>query len=61
MRRHNDAKVFAALLAFRLVNGLVVRTYFDPDEYWQSLEVAHALVFGCASLPPFVVVAVVWH
>jgi hypothetical protein len=23
-----------------------VRTYFNADEFWQSVEVAHALVFG---------------
>ena len=24
-----------------------VRTFFSADEYWQSVEVAHRLVFGC--------------
>jgi hypothetical protein len=24
-----------------------VRSFFSADEYWQSLEVAHRLVFGC--------------
>lgn len=23
-----------------------VRTYFNADEFWQSVEIAHALVFG---------------
>ena len=40
------AKVWCAVLVFRLVNALLVRTYFNPDEYWQSLEIAHRLVFG---------------
>ncbi|TDH65137.1 hypothetical protein CCR75_007156 [Bremia lactucae] len=31
---------------FRLWNALFVRTSFNPDEYWQSTEVAHRLVFG---------------
>ena len=35
-----------ALLLFRALNGLVVVTYFNPDEYWQSIEVAHRWVFG---------------
>ncbi|ORY78028.1 Alg9-like mannosyltransferase family-domain-containing protein [Leucosporidium creatinivorum] len=33
-------------LSFRLFNALVSRTFFQPDEYWQALEVAHRLVFG---------------
>lgn len=33
-------------LAVRLANALVVRTAFVPDEYWQSVEVAHRMVFG---------------
>lgn len=38
--------VVGLLLFFRVLNGFVVQTYFDPDEYWQSLEVAHHSVFG---------------
>ena len=34
----------------RLGLGLAVRSYFSPDEYWQSLEVAHNLVFGYGHL-----------
>ncbi|XP_062860533.1 GPI mannosyltransferase 3 [Trichomycterus rosablanca] len=30
---------------FRLVNCLLVQTSFVPDEYWQSLEVSHRMVF----------------
>ncbi|RLN95459.1 hypothetical protein BBJ28_00007606, partial [Nothophytophthora sp. Chile5] len=37
---------WAAVLAFRLWNALFVRSSFNPDEYWQSTEVAHRLVFG---------------
>ena len=33
-------------LAFRALNAVLVRTAFAPDEYWQSLEVAHRMVFG---------------
>ncbi|XP_060734382.1 GPI mannosyltransferase 3 [Tachysurus vachellii] len=30
---------------FRLINCLLVQTSFVPDEYWQSLEVSHRMVF----------------
>ncbi|KAF0682830.1 Aste57867_25129 [Aphanomyces stellatus] len=39
-------KVFLALVLFRVANALFVRTYFNPDEFWQSSEVAHRMVFG---------------
>ncbi|KJE90215.1 GPI mannosyltransferase 3 [Capsaspora owczarzaki ATCC 30864] len=38
--------VVAAIVVFRLVNALLTQTSFVPDEYWQSLEVAHRSVFG---------------
>jgi GPI mannosyltransferase 3 len=38
------------VLAFRLWNALFVRTTFNPDEYWQSTEVAHRMVFGYGHL-----------
>ncbi|KAI5742098.1 hypothetical protein M8J77_003107 [Diaphorina citri] len=34
------------VLAVRLFHLSLVRSWFVPDEYWQSLEVAHNLVFG---------------
>lgn len=37
---------FALILAVRLASVFVVKTYYVPDEYWQSLEVAHKLTFG---------------
>ncbi|KAI0168489.1 glycosyltransferase family 22 protein [Pestalotiopsis sp. NC0098] len=36
----------AVLFAFRIANVLCVRTYFQPDEYFQALEPAWQLVFG---------------
>ncbi|GAA5881783.1 hypothetical protein JCM1840_004830 [Sporobolomyces johnsonii] len=36
----------ALSLSWRLVNALLSRAFFQPDEYWQSLEIAHAWVFG---------------
>ncbi|XP_023851325.1 GPI mannosyltransferase 3 isoform X3 [Salvelinus sp. IW2-2015] len=32
-------------VAFRLINCFLVQTSFVPDEYWQSLEIAHLMVF----------------
>ncbi|XJO72856.1 hypothetical protein BDV3_003923 [Batrachochytrium dendrobatidis] len=39
-------QILGWLLIFRVNNALLVKTYFDPDEFWQSLEVAHSYVFG---------------
>ncbi|KAK6222301.1 glycosylphosphatidylinositol anchor biosynthesis [Pestalotiopsis sp. IQ-011] len=36
----------AVLFAFRIANVLCIRTYFQPDEYFQALEPAWQLVFG---------------
>lgn len=31
----------------RLAGALATsRTFFQPDEYWQTLEIAHRIVFG---------------
>ncbi|XP_017864281.1 PREDICTED: GPI mannosyltransferase 3 isoform X1 [Drosophila arizonae] len=38
--------VFALIMAVRIASVFVVQTYYVPDEYWQSLEVAHKLTFG---------------
>lgn len=32
-------------IALRILNCFLVQTSFVPDEYWQSLEVAHHMVF----------------
>ena len=37
---------WVAVVVFRVWNALFVRTYFNPDEYWQNTEVAHRMVFG---------------
>ncbi|KAK6199979.1 GPI mannosyltransferase 3 [Scheffersomyces amazonensis] len=34
------------IFAFRLFNSLTIKTFFQADEYYQSLEPAHAYVFG---------------
>ena len=33
------------LILFRIMNALIVDTYFNPDEFWQGPEVAHN-IFG---------------
>jgi hypothetical protein len=43
-------KVTLCVLAFRLANSCILQTSFEPDEYWQSLEVAHHMVFGYGHL-----------
>ncbi|EHB03559.1 GPI mannosyltransferase 3, partial [Heterocephalus glaber] len=40
------ARLAALAVALRVLNLGLVRTSFVPDEHWQSLEVAHRLVFG---------------
>src|SRR5688572_9324022 len=37
--------LFLFLLIFRIINALTIKTYFNPDEYWQSVEIAHYIVF----------------
>ena len=38
--------LFLGLVAFRLINALIIQTFYVPDEYWQSTEVAHKVAFG---------------
>lgn len=38
--------LFQIALGVRLASVLLVQTYFVPDEYWQSIEIAHLQVFG---------------
>lgn len=42
----NQRNIFWFCLAFRAINALLVQTYFNPDEHWQALEVAHRIAFG---------------
>ncbi|KAK4821366.1 hypothetical protein QYF61_018904, partial [Mycteria americana] len=39
------APLLALTVALRTLNCFLVQTSFVPDEYWQSLEVAHRMVF----------------
>ncbi|KAE8149252.1 Alg9-like mannosyltransferase family-domain-containing protein [Aspergillus avenaceus] len=38
--------IFLYLVAFRLLNALILRTFFQPDEFFQSLEPAWQAAFG---------------
>lgn len=38
--------VYLFLVAFRVLNAFCVRTFFQPDEYFQSLEPAWQIAFG---------------
>jgi phosphatidylinositol glycan class B len=40
------SSLFFKLVAFRILNACLVQTFFQPDEFFQSLEVAHRIVFG---------------
>lgn len=39
-------RLLAFFILLRIVNALLVDTFFQPDEFYQALEVAHRLVFG---------------
>ncbi|XP_062561074.1 GPI mannosyltransferase 3 [Armigeres subalbatus] len=43
-------KVLLFFAALRVASVFIVRTWYVPDEYWQSLEVAHRLAFGYGHL-----------
>ncbi|CAO1635987.1 unnamed protein product [Parajaminaea phylloscopi] len=43
---HNRWRLLLGLFGFHFVLALITRTFFQPDEYWQSLEIAHRLVEG---------------
>jgi phosphatidylinositol glycan class B len=45
----SEANVIYFLLAFRICNALLIRTFFQPDEYFQSLEPAWNIAFGPSS------------
>jgi phosphatidylinositol glycan class B len=38
--------LFLAVLVIRLFNAFTIRTFFQPDEYYQVLEPAHNFVYG---------------
>lgn len=42
----NATNVLLSLLAIRILNAFTVETFFQPDEYFQSLEPAWQIAFG---------------
>lgn len=38
--------LFLVTLCIRIFNAFTIRTFFQPDEFYQALEPAHKLVFG---------------
>lgn len=45
-RENFNIMLFAALILLRIVNALSIKTFFQPDEYFQSLEPAWQSAFG---------------
>lgn len=45
----SEKTLILSLISLRIVNSLLVQTSFVPDEFWQSIEVAHNMVFGYVS------------
>ena len=45
-----DRRILLLLLILRIFNALTIKTFFQPDEYYQSLEPAWRLVFGYGEL-----------
>ncbi|KAH0385121.1 glycosyltransferase family 22 protein, partial [Aureobasidium melanogenum] len=45
----SGAHVLYLLIALRVCNALLIRTFFQPDEYFQSLEPAWDIAFGPSS------------
>ncbi|XP_049878711.1 GPI mannosyltransferase 3 [Pectinophora gossypiella] len=43
-------QVVAAILFVRILSVFLVQTWYVPDEYWQTLEVAHKHAFGYGAL-----------
>ena len=41
-----DRSILFGMVVYRLLSCLIIQTYYVPDEYWQSLEVAHQQAFG---------------
>lgn len=43
-------QVVFVILFVRLLSVFLVQTWYVPDEYWQTLEVAHNQAFGYGAL-----------
>lgn len=53
-----DVLIF--LVAFRILNALSIKTFFQPDEYFQSLEPAWEIAFGADSGAWITWVRIIW-
>lgn len=42
----NEVRVFVLICLFRFLNTFLVKSYFDPDEFWQTMEPAYCHVFN---------------
>lgn len=49
VNEQTNKDVWLMLLTFRFANALLVWTFFQPDEYFQSQEPAWQMVFGSQS------------
>lgn len=45
-RRPKILRFIILISLYRIANAWMIRTQFDPDEYWQTLEPAYCLAFG---------------
>jgi phosphatidylinositol glycan class B len=45
-----DRRLLLLLIGLRIFNALTISTFFQPDEYYQSLEPAWRAVFGYGEL-----------
>ncbi|CAG8510353.1 8863_t:CDS:2 [Cetraspora pellucida] len=43
---NNKNLLLSSLILFRLFNAFITKTFFSPDEYWQSVEVAHYMIYA---------------
>ena len=49
VEKQENLDILYLMLAFRFINALLVQTFFQPDEYFQSLEPAWRMAFGASS------------
>ncbi|SCU96960.1 LAFA_0G09032g1_1 [Lachancea sp. 'fantastica'] len=49
-KRVSKSSVLRLLIVFRIINSFFVKSFFQPDEFWQSLEPAHFKAFGYGEL-----------
>lgn len=43
-------QVLSVILLVRVLSVFLVQTWYVPDEYWQTLEVAHKSAFGYGAM-----------